>query len=145
MVNYIKFAKLRPRLRPATPLGSHVTVFRDPRPVRPRDPAKPGKKPPPRRIGQEATAARHRSRSHSRAVSDEPHPTPAPTTFTFILHISPPHISLSFNFSYQLLVWPVGSDSLNISPPARWVVCPLGTRGHGRREVYIPGPRRVQV
>ena len=36
-----------------------------------------------------------------------------------------------------------GSDSgLNISPRARWVVCPLGrTRGHGRRFIY---PRRVR-
>ena len=32
--------------------------------------AAPGKKPPPRRIGQEATAAPHRARSHRRAVSD---------------------------------------------------------------------------
>ena len=34
------------------------------------------------------------------------------------------------------------SDSLNIFPRARWVVCPLGrTRGHGRRFIY---PRRVR-
>ena len=40
------------------------------------------------------------------------------------------------------------SDSLNISPRARWVVCPLGrTRGHGRRFIFKlsldpPRPRR---
>ena len=35
------------------------------------------------------------------------------------------------------------SDSLNISPRARWVVCPLGrTRGHGR--LFIIYPRRVR-
>ena len=67
-------------------------------------------------------------------------------TFTFILCIPPPPISLSFNFSSQLfkLDWPVGSDSrgLNISPRARWVVCPLGsTRGHGRLFIYL---RRVR-
>ena len=36
------------------------------------------------------------------------------------------------------------SDSLNISPRARWVVCPLGRtrrRGHGRRFIYPPGRR----
>ena len=32
--------------------------------------------------------------------------------------------------------------SLNISPRARWVVCPMGrTRGHGRRVIY---PRRLR-
>ena len=77
-----------------------------------------GKKPPPHSIRQEATAALHLARSHRCAVSDSPHSSPAPTTFTFILHISPPPQSLSFNFSFQLLDWPVGSDSLNISPRA---------------------------
>ena len=101
-----------------------------------------GKKPPPRSIGQDATASQHRARRHSRAVSDQLHPNLAPMTFTLILRISPPPISLSFNFSFQLLDWPVSSDSLNISPRARWVVCPLGcTRGHGRRFIY---PRRVR-
>ena len=34
------------------------------------------------------------------------------------------------------------TDSLNISPRARWVVCPLGrTRGHGRRFIY---PQQVR-
>ena len=50
--------------------------------------------------------------------------------FTFIP--STPPISYSFNFSFQRLDWPVGSGGLNISPLARWVVCPPGrTRGHG--------------
>ena len=60
---------------------------------------------------------------------------PPPMTSTFIP--STPPISLSFNFSFQLLDWPVGSDSLNISSRARWVVCPLGrTQGPGRRVIY---------
>ena len=47
-----------------------------------------------------------------------------------------------FDFSFQLLDWPVGSNSLNISPRhgARWVVCPLGRpRGHGRLVTYPGG------
>ena len=48
-----------------------------------------------------------------------------PMTFTFIFSTPPRATSLSFNFSFQLLDWPVGSDSLNITPRARWVVCPL--------------------
>ena len=107
-----------------------------------------GKKPQPRSIMQvKATAALHRARSHRRAVSDS---TLATTAFTFILRISPPPmvftfipstppIILSFNFLLQLLDWPVGNDSLNISPRAHWVVCPLGsTRGHSRVAGYIP-------
>ena len=43
-------------------------------------------------------------------------------TFTFIP--STPPLSLSFNFLFRLLDWPVGSGSLNISPCASWVVCP---------------------
>ena len=41
------------------------------------------------------------------------------------------------------------SDSFksNISPRARWVVCPLGrrTRGHGRRVIYMVQKRRFNV
>ena len=56
---------------------------------------------------------------------------PPPTTFTFI-PLTPP-ISLSRNFSFQVLDWPVGSDSLKFSPHARvGVSMPPGrTRGHG--------------
>ena len=66
---------------------------------------------------------------------------PPHMTFTFIP--STPPISLSFNFSFQLN-WPAGSDSLNISPRARWVVCPPGrTRGRGPR-IKSPADSRIQ-
>ena len=118
-------------------------------------------KPPPRSIGQEATAAQHRSAASGkkppqhrigqeatdrRAASGKKPPSrrrrlapfdPRTHDFTFILHISPPPISLCFNFSFQLLDWPVGSDSLNISPRARWVV-PPGPHPRARPAVYIP-------
>ena len=99
------------------------------RPSKPPDPAgkkphRPGKKPPPHSIGQDATAARpHRARSpvtaaQRRARQARRRPgrtgirlvTPAPTTFTFTDDPSypspgpPPPISLSFNFSFQLLL-----------------------------------------
>ena len=61
-------------------------------------------------------------------------------TFTFIP--STPPISVSFNFSFQLLDWPVGSDSLNTSARAHLVVCPLRrTRGHNWLVIY---PLKVQ-
>ena len=101
-------------------------------------------------LGNEATSALHRERnpphcqapklneprSHSRTVSDPPHSIYAPFTFTFIFRVYSPPISSSFYFSFQLLDLPVGSDSLNISPHARWVECLLGcTRGHSSLDV----------
>ena len=64
--------------------------------------------------------------------------------FTFIP--STPPISYSFNFSFQRLDWPVGSGGLNISPLARWVVCPQPagrTRGHGPG-IKSPADSRIQ-
>ena len=119
-----------------------------------------GKKPPPRRIGQDATAAPHRARRHRCAASGrKPGPPPSrlrplaaasePRTHDF--HVQPTYLPSTHKFEFQLFVSTirlacgasVGSDSLNISPRARWVVLPLGrTRGHGRRRFIYP--RRVE-
>ena len=93
-------------------------------PARSHSRAATGKKPQPRSTGQEATAGQlHRARSHCCAVSYQLHSTLAPMTFTFIRCVSHPPLSLSFHFSFQLLDWSVGSDSLNISKRALWQAC----------------------
>ena len=106
-----------------------------------------GKTPPPCSIGQDATAAQHRARSHRRAASGKKPPAaqhrarshrraasgrkppprrllPAasqPPTHDFHVHplfLPSTHTKFEFQLFVSTLDWPVGSESLNISPRA---------------------------